>query len=482
MGAIDDVYADLDADVSESEFRTAVEEKIEQMGGLADEETAALLIAHEMEGGGGEVEAVADVEPGMDEVEFRAQVTRIGDLRSFERDDGNDGRVINVEVADESGAIRLAFWDDRAVAVDDGEIEAGDVLRVGGRPREGYAGVEVHVDDAEIDPDAEIDVPTGRTTIEDLSLGAADVTLRGRVLDVDDEPRTFDRDDGSEGRVANCVLGDETGRVRATCWDERTDDLDAIEPGDSVAVVDGYVRERDGDLELHAGGRSDIDRLDEPVDYTPETDPIESVSVGDEADIRGVVRAADPKRTFDRDDGSEGQVRNVRVQDATDDIRVALWGDKADRDVGPGDEVVLTGVEIQDGWQDDLEASAGWSATLTVLADEGDGPVTGAESPEGDAASGSEARGLGAFEDGETAPDPSGAADAGGEEGSEPVERTGTVVQPGDPVIIDTGDGTVSVETDADPELGEEITVSGPVRDGRLRATEVRRPAVERGD
>jgi replication factor A1 len=42
---------------------------------------------------------------------------------------------------------------------------------------------------------------------------------------------------------------------------------------------------------------------------------------------------------------------------------------------------------------------------------------------------------------------------------------TGTVVQPGDPVILDSGDETVHVETNADVHLGQEITVRGR-RDG----------------
>jgi len=72
-----------------------------------------------------------------------------------------------------------------------------------------------------------------------------------------------------------------------------------------------------------------------------------------------VIRSADPKRTFDRDDGSEGQVRNVRLQDDSGDIR-SRSGEKADLDIGPGDEVAFVDVDVQDGWQDDIEASAGW--------------------------------------------------------------------------------------------------------------------------
>jgi replication factor A1 len=135
MGAIEDIYEDLDADVSLDEFREAVEEKVEQMGGLADEESAAMLVAHEFDDGGGAVGEIAEIEPGMDGVEFTGKVVGVSDLRTFERDgEDEEGRVINAEVADESGTIRAAFWDRSAQEVADGEIEVGDVLRVKGRP------------------------------------------------------------------------------------------------------------------------------------------------------------------------------------------------------------------------------------------------------------------------------------------------------------------------------------------------------------
>src|SRR6056297_587954 len=148
MGAIEDVYEDLDADVDLEKFREAVEAKVDQMGGLADEETAAMLVAHEVNDE--EVNGIADIEPGMEEVKFIAKVIDVGELRTFERDDEDqpEGQVINVEVADETGSLRAAFWDERAQAVKN-ELEAGDVLRIKGRPKEGFNGIEVSVDDAE---------------------------------------------------------------------------------------------------------------------------------------------------------------------------------------------------------------------------------------------------------------------------------------------------------------------------------------------
>ena len=184
MGVIADEYETLDTDVSLEEFREAVEDKVEQMGGLADEETAAKLIAHELKDQ--QVNGIADIEPGMDEVKFLGKVVSIGELRTFERDeDEEDGRVVNLEVADETGRIRASLWDRQAVsAVGDpetdtgGKLGVGDVLRIAGRPKEGYNGVEVSVNKAEPEADAELDVETQDVyRVEDLSIGLSDVCL-----------------------------------------------------------------------------------------------------------------------------------------------------------------------------------------------------------------------------------------------------------------------------------------------------------------
>ncbi|MFB6162972.1 MAG: OB-fold nucleic acid binding domain-containing protein, partial [Halococcoides sp.] len=415
--------------------------------------------------------------------------------------------------ADETGAVRLAFWDGRATAVADGEIEVGDVVMVRGRPKEGYDGLEISVSQAQVDEETTIDVdPDGASTIDSLQMGQSDVTVRGQVLSVG-AVRTFDRDDGSEGRVANLAIGDSSGRIRVTLWGERTAAVETVAPGETIAVIDGYVRERDGALELQVGDRGAIEVTDDDVAFEPDATPIDAVEIGTTVDLAGVVRSTDPVRTFDRDDGSEGQVKNVRLQDDTGDIRVALWGDHATIDIGPGEELFCGDVEIQDGWQDDLEASAGWQSTVAVLDDDtttGGGPAasadtaaahsspdTEASAPGTDARSASDAessrtRGgdtggtLAAYADetadadGETASDrtPSESETAADSESAasgdaEPTEYTGTVVQTGDPVILDDGNETVTVATDADLHLGEEITVRGTRTDDHVDAEDI---------
>ncbi|KAB1197251.1 MULTISPECIES: single-stranded DNA binding protein [Haloferax] len=472
MGVIEDVYEDLDTDVEFEKFEAAVKDKVEQMGGLADEETAAMLIAHELRDE--EVNGIADIEPGMEDVKFLAKVVSIGEIRTFERDgEDEDGRVLNIEVADETGQIRVSLWDQMAAGAEE-NLEVGTVLRIAGRPKDGYNGVEVSASKVEEDIEAEVDVQIlDSYRVEDLALGLSDVNLKGKLLDTGDV-RTFDRDDGTEGRVSNLSLGDSTGRIRVTLWDERADLAEELEPGVSVEVVDGYVRERDGSLELHVGSRGAVEVIDESIEYVPETTDIASLEIGQTVDIAGGVIEADGKRTFDRDDGSQGQVRNIRVKDDTGDIRVALWGEKADTDVDLADYVVVTDVQIKDGWQDDLEASAGWRSSVTVMDDAPDG----ASGTTDDTSGSTSDQGLGAFSgenasskstesSGTTAETSASSADG------EAVEFTGTVVQAGNPVILDDGTQTKTVETDAELGLGDDVTVNGTETDGRITADSV---------
>jgi replication factor A1 len=173
------------------------------------------------------------------------------------------------------------------------------------------------------------------------------------------------------------------------------------------------------------------------------------------------------------------------VQDETGDLRVALWGEKADTEIAPGDEVQLADVEIQDGWEDDIEGSAGWQSTVTVLgeADPSAGTSAGGSDAGGD--SGGDAggsTGLSDFggsdadtgSDGATADTGTDSASAGGDSADgEYVEFTGTVVQAGDPIILDDGEQTVSVDSTTDVTLGQEVTARGELRDGTLDAEDV---------
>lgn len=365
-----DIYEELDLGIDEEEFRERVEDKVEQMGGLCDEPTAAKLVAHELEED--RVYDVEEITAEKDEVRFVGKVTAVGEPREFERDDGDDGMVANVRVRDETGEVRVALWDEYAASVD--ELEEGQVLKVKGAPKDGWkGGVEINAREIEVDDDGEFDVDVdpsdGAVDAAEVSAGMSDLTLVGRVLETS-EPRTFDRDDGEdEGKVANIVLGDETGWVRVALWDERADDVSSLSSGDAVRVRDGYAREREGGVEVNVGGRGSVERVEEDdadVEFHPDPTPVAELQIDESYDVAGVVTDTGETRTFDRDDGTQGRVRNVRLRDDTGEVRVALWGDKADLSFAPGDEVAVLNMLVKEGWNGGVEGSVNWNSTVYI--------------------------------------------------------------------------------------------------------------------
>lgn len=371
---VEDVFEKLHEQhgLSFEEFQELVEHKVDSLGGLCDYETAAKLVAHDL-GVNPEVEFkdVGDIELQDEYVSFVGKVVQTGDVHEFNRDDGTVGRVANVRLADDTGEVRMALWDELADMVKVGELERGEVLRVdGAKVKEGFdGGVEVSVTGGtslERD-DSEIEIEETFVPIEKLEPGLGAVHVRARVLDASDV-RTFQRDDGSEGRVASLRLGDETGKTELTLWGDNTEEVENYEPGDTVEVKYGYTKERKGSTEFHLGRRGSIRESDEEVTYRESFTPLDDVLPDETYDVEARVTAVDDVHTFQRKDGSEGKVANAYLEDESGSIRCAFWDEEAEaiQDASPGDTVVIRDAQGRSGQDGTPELSVSWSSSYEL--------------------------------------------------------------------------------------------------------------------
>ncbi|RME77347.1 DNA-binding protein [Candidatus Woesearchaeota archaeon] len=64
-----------------------------------------------------------------------------------------------------------------------------------------------------------------------------------------ESPRTFSKE-GSVGTVCKARLQDETGEITLTLWNEQ---VDQVKVGDTIKIVNGYVGEWQGELQLSTG-------------------------------------------------------------------------------------------------------------------------------------------------------------------------------------------------------------------------------------
>ena len=76
--------------------------------------------------------------------------------------------------------------------------------------------------------------------VKDLRPGIRNVNITLKVLEVREEKTVFSRTDNSEHRVADALVGDETGVVYMTLWDDDIDLMRGLE-GSTITLRNGYV-------------------------------------------------------------------------------------------------------------------------------------------------------------------------------------------------------------------------------------------------
>jgi replication factor A1 len=374
MDDITEIYNKLGGIISEDDFRKKVDEKVDQMSGLCDTKTAAMLVAHDLgvTDTAKEVIKIKDITPEIGNVNFVAKVVSVFDVREFNRNDGTTGRVGNVMVADETGSIRLTLWDERAELIKNGSVEVGDCMEISGYAKDGYSGTEINIGKYGVmnKTEQEIEVRLDSQKISEIKDGMGDINVSGKLLDISDV-RTFQKKDGSQGRVGNILIGDETGKIRVTLWDEKVDSASALNLDDAVEIINGYAKMNNfsQQVEIQIGNNSVLRKTNAEVEYKESFTPIADIIPGESYSIEGSVSGLGELREFDRDDGTTNMVSNIYVSDDSGRIRIALWGDHAllvdELDIDTPIQII--DAYSKSGFNDEIELSAGNRTRINIL-------------------------------------------------------------------------------------------------------------------
>lgn len=199
---------------------------------------------------------------------------------------------------------------------------------------------------------------TGRLKVNELQPMQRNVEVLARVIK-NYGTRNF-KTEKKEGRVASFLVGDDTGIVRATVWDEPViQQLDKLQEKDIVLVKGAYIRENNGFKELHLGTGSSlaINPENESVPFSKQTAVNKAISElkdKDLATIAGtVVQVFEPRfyeacpvcgKKVQMEDGKCVQhglvekktvpILNLILDDGTDNIRVTCFRDAAESAAG----------------------------------------------------------------------------------------------------------------------------------------------------
>jgi replication factor A1 len=99
-----------------------------EFGGLFDDDTLKRIAMDEMGISMPNVKTVKELKD-REEVTIELEVTKIGDMKEFEKRTGGRGKVRNLNVRDETGTCRIALWDADVDLVETLDIQVGTKLR-----------------------------------------------------------------------------------------------------------------------------------------------------------------------------------------------------------------------------------------------------------------------------------------------------------------------------------------------------------------
>ena len=372
------------------ELMSRIKQRQDELSGFVTPEGAAIIVGREL---GVELVRrepevrelkIEDLMSGMSNVDIVGRVIRVHEPRTFERTDGSAGRVANLMLQDKTGQIRVVLWDDKASLIEEGKIQKGMALRVkGAYVRQGIDQPELNVglrSSVVPNPDdpraAELPLlQEMKVKVADLKPGLADVDVLGRVIALS-EPRTFERPDGTTGKVASLMLADGTGQVRVSLWDEKAELVQNLKRGDIIKLENAYVRlglrEKP---ELHLGWRGRL-LFNPPEPEAVELPKLEEHMLKIEEveadmpvlDLAGRVRRKFQPQEFRRDDGSSGKVMSVILADETGVIRASFWDGMVAlaEKLSPGDVALLRNIYARAGLSGRPEVHVGRAARVEI--------------------------------------------------------------------------------------------------------------------
>ena len=298
-------------------------------------------------------EGIGLLEDGDKDKSFTGVVKIISNPKSFTTKKNKAGKVCNVEVADNTGSIRVVLWTENIKHLKN--ISEGDIVHVGGVDiKDGFSGLEATMRPRSVfekivdaDPADYPEYVEEITPIKDVK-GDTTVNVIARIVRIP-AIRSYSKN-GKEGKVASLELQDESGTISYTLWNKNVDLIESLDlnDGDTVKILQAQVRERNDEKSLsHWDGRIIKGDFDVP-DFVHEFSKIDELDDGDsDVAIIGVVtKIQDIKKFKRKSDGSDGQLRNFTITDDTNSIRVTLWGDSADLNINKGDIVKLIGGNV----------------------------------------------------------------------------------------------------------------------------------------
>ena len=185
-----------------------------------------------------------------------AKIFSIGRIITFNKKDGIEGKVLRIGVFDSYGSTFLVLWDTKVELAND--LSINDIIYIsGGYLRENKGNYEINLSNqgslSKRTENVKFNIPE---TIPDLPINKltkqwTSISLYGEITTINDT-KTFNRNDGSTGKVKTIQIADNTGEIKIVAWNETIEKLETVKLGDVLFIENLSLRlNKFGEFEGH---------------------------------------------------------------------------------------------------------------------------------------------------------------------------------------------------------------------------------------
>lgn len=352
-------------DLSRGDVLKKIYEKKRSSADYFFDEVAARLIASEL---GVEIQSeeetlhseieIKNLISGLNDVNVAGRVITVLPIQTFSRSDLTEGKIARLQLADNTGEIRLVLWNDKSNIVETGNIRIGQIIKVlHAYVRQGIDGkLELHIGrkgGVEVDPSnaVESEYPQISHFIDNIS-NLQPKKKRANVVGFVHEvfPQSeFKRQNKTNGRVRRLRLRDDTDEITLVFWNEKVEELADVKEGDCLRIMNARIKEAQfSGLELHVENTTQLENIT-GQEIAPPIVPFKLTKINElvphlsNVNVLARVSEIDAVKEFKRSNNETGLLASLHLIDETGYIRLNLWDEKTQtiENICIGDTILL---------------------------------------------------------------------------------------------------------------------------------------------
>lgn len=239
---------------TKKEIEKEIQTRYKNYGELVDKDTIAFILVDELGRNKQSITRIADLTPEGDYTVI-GRVLSISDSKTFKRKNGAPGKVVNLEITDETATCRLVLWNGDTEFIKNKEIQQGSWLKIiNGYTKSGYTGgIEINLGRwglLEVEP---VDVSTQKQQ----QTNGQDIT---GVLVKKESTKAFFKDDGEIGFITTITIKEQNIEKHIILKDHHVKEIQAYKTGEGILLKDVVKKWQNGKTEFHLSDQGSVEK------------------------------------------------------------------------------------------------------------------------------------------------------------------------------------------------------------------------------